>query len=104
VRIVSRDTVPAELGLTRDPRSLGVALRQVVLSHGRHLAIISADDIRLTEGFHGYEPDDNLRWTTGDATLPVEAFTTFRENTVLELHLGCATIYPLFGESEEVAA
>ena len=104
VRIVSRDTVPAELGLTRDPRSLGVALRQVVLSHGRHLAIISADDIRLTEGFHGYEPDDNLRWTTGDATLPVEAFTTFRENTVLELHLGCTTIYPLFGESEEVAA
>jgi hypothetical protein len=104
VRIVSRDTVPAELGLTRDPRSLGVALRQVVLSHGRHIAIISADDIRLTEGFHGYEPDDNLRWTTGDATLPVEAFATFRKNTVLELHLGCATIYPLFGESEEVAA
>ena len=31
VRIVSRAAVPAELGMARDPRCLGVALRSVML-------------------------------------------------------------------------
>ena len=32
---------------------------------------IAADDPRLSDGFHDYEPSDNLRWTNGDASLPV---------------------------------
>ena len=95
VRVVSRDGVPAELGLVRDPRSLGVALRKVAITHGRRLTLIEADDERLTEGFHPYEPADNIRWTNGDAALPIEAFAGFGAGAMVELHLGGATVYPL---------
>jgi hypothetical protein len=60
------------------------------------MACIEAADRRLTEGFHGYDPADNLRWTNGDATLPADMFAGFAKVTTLELHLGCATTYPLF--------
>jgi hypothetical protein len=98
VRVVSRDGVPAELGLVRDPRSLGVALRKVAIAHGRRLTLIEADDERLTEGFHPYEPADNIRWTNGDAALPIEALAGFGAGTLVELHLGGATVYPLLAE------
>ena len=98
VRVVSRDGVPAELGLVRDPRSLGVALRRIVISHGRHLTLIEANDERLTEGFHDYEPAENIRWTNGDAALPIDALAGFGANALVELHLGGATIYPLIEE------
>ena len=99
LRIVSRHAVPSELGLSRDPRSLGVAIRQVVLTRGPRMAIVDADDDRLTQGFHDYEPDEGIRWTSGDATLPQEAFAGFAENTMLELHLGGATTYRLLPEA-----
>src|SRR4029077_18504954 len=35
VRIVSRAGAPQELGLSRDPRPLGVALRQIVVTQGK---------------------------------------------------------------------
>ena len=98
VRIVSRETVPEEIGLSRDPRSLGVALRQVRLTHGRKLAVIDAEDDRLVDGFHDYEAIETLRWTTGDALLPAALLTGFGDDTVLELYLGGATTYPLFTE------
>ncbi|HEY1412840.1 MAG TPA: Hint domain-containing protein, partial [Rhodopila sp.] len=99
LRIVSRHAVPAELGLSRDPRRLGVAIRQVVLTRGPRMAIVDAYDDRLTQGFHDYEPDEGIRWTSGDATLPHEAFAGFAENTMLELHLGGATTYRLLPEA-----
>jgi hypothetical protein len=99
LRIVSRHAVPSELGLSRDPRSLGVAIRQVVLTRGPRMAIVDAYDDRLTQGFHDYEPDEGIRWTSGDATLPHEAFAGFAENTMLELHLGGATTYRLLPEA-----
>ena len=99
VRIVSRESVPTELGLSRDPRSLGVALRRVVLIQGRHLATIEAEDARLTHGYHDYETAENLRWTNGDAILPAEVFATFGNGALVELHLGGATTYPLFGRA-----
>jgi hypothetical protein len=104
VRIISREAVPAELGLVRDPRSLGVAVRRITLAQGRRLALIEAEDERLVDGFHGYEPADNLRWTNGDAALPAEALAGFGKDAVLELHLGGATMYPLLREDAEQAA
>jgi antigen 43 len=94
VRIVSRETVPTELGLARDPRSLGVALRRATLARGWRLAQIEADDERLADGFHGYEPADTLRWTNGNAALPIELFAGFDKDAVLKLYLGGATMYP----------
>jgi hypothetical protein len=70
VRIVSRSVVPQELGLARDPRRLGVALRQVVVRQGTRFRVVAARDDRLADGFHEYEPDHDLVWTDGDAGLP----------------------------------
>jgi hypothetical protein len=58
VVIASREAVPAELGIARDPRSLGVALRQLTVRQGAEFVLLDADDERLTAGFHAYEPSD----------------------------------------------
>ena len=101
VRIVSRDTVPSELGFARDPRSLGVALRKVTLSQGRRLSLIHPDDDRLVDGFHAYEASENIRWTNGDAALPDGAFVNFGKDAIVELHLGGTTTYPWFEAAEQ---
>ncbi|MDR3537742.1 MAG: DUF4347 domain-containing protein [Acetobacteraceae bacterium] len=98
VRIASRDAVPAELGLVRDPRSLGVALRRVTLRQGMRVRSIEASDGRLADGFHGYEPADDLRWTSGDAGIPLALFEGIDGALEVVLHLVGATRYPLFGE------
>jgi hypothetical protein len=77
VHIVSRAAAPVELGLARDPRVLGVALRRVALRAGARFRVLDADDDRLVEGFHGYEPEDGLRWTDGDAVLAADLFEGF---------------------------
>jgi hypothetical protein len=94
VVIASRSGVPSELAIARDPRSLGVALRQVVLRQGAKFMLIDADDERLTAGFHAYEADANLRWTDGSAELPIAAFARFDKSAEVMLHLGGATRYP----------
>ena len=94
VRVVSRSGVPQELGLARDSRQLGVALRRVVVRRGARLAMVEADDPRLTQGFHGFEPDIGMRWTDGDAVLPAELFESFSGLIEMELHLGGTTQYP----------
>ena len=40
LRIVSRSAVPAELGLARDPRSLGIALRQLIIRQGARFQVV----------------------------------------------------------------
>jgi hypothetical protein len=92
--IASRTGVPAELGIARDPRTLGVALRQVTVSHGARIVLFDAGDERLTKGFHGYEPADRLRWTNGYAELPADALSHLNQGAELILHLGGATRYP----------
>jgi hypothetical protein len=105
VRIRSRHGIPAELGLARDPRSLGVAVKRVQVCRGRHLVQIGADDDRLVDGFHGYEADDRLRWTNGDAGLPTALFSRFSGPTELALNLTGRMTYPLFfTRLEQVAA
>ncbi len=99
VVLACRDTVPAELGIARDPRSLGVALRRVAIRQGTRFTLFEADDHRLTAGFHDYEPADGLRWTDGYAELPIEAFAPFDEGAEVMLHLGGATQYLDYGDS-----
>ncbi|HET7879973.1 MAG TPA: Hint domain-containing protein [Acetobacteraceae bacterium] len=70
VRIISRASAPDELGVARDPRVLGIAVRSITIRAGAHQCTIEASDASLCDGFHGYEPDEGIRWTTGDALLP----------------------------------
>jgi hypothetical protein len=62
--------VPQEVGLARDARSLGVALRRMAVRRGTRFQVFNADDPRLAEGFHDFEAEPGFRWTNGDATLP----------------------------------
>jgi hypothetical protein len=94
VVIASHEAVPAELGIARDPRSLGVALRRVAVQQGTMLMQIDDADDRLTVGFHAYEADCQLRWTDGRAELPAAAFARFDQGAEVMLHLGGATQYP----------
>jgi hypothetical protein len=93
IRIVSNAASQAELGLARDPRILGVAIRQVVLRQGTQFQIITSADPALTEGFYPFEPDNGLRWTDGNAALPCALFAAFRGPTELILQIGAITRY-----------
>jgi hypothetical protein len=88
VRIVSRAAAPQELGLARDPRCLGVALRRIEVRRGHRVRSIAMDDALLTEGFHAFEADNGFRWTDGDALLPRSLLG--RASGALELWLHCA--------------
>ena len=94
VVIASREIVPAEFGIARDPRSLGVALRRVAVRQGAKFTLFDAADERLTVGFHQYEADGHLRWTDGYAELPAETLAGFDHGAEVMLHLGGATQYP----------
>jgi Hint domain len=94
VVIASREAVPAELGIARDPRSLGVALRRLTVRQGAKFMLFDAADERLTAGFHAYEADGRLRWTDGYAELPAESFARFGQGSELVLRLGGTTWYP----------
>jgi hypothetical protein len=105
VRVASREAVPAELGLARDARSLGVALRRVAVRQGTKFVVLKADDPRLADGFHAYEAEKNLRWTDGNAALPVEAFARFTGGVEVVVHVAETTRYPNDGTgTAQVAA
>jgi hypothetical protein len=93
IRIVSRATVPQELGLARDARCLGVAMKRIVVRQGTRFHTFRSDDTRLAEGFHPFEAEEGFRWTDGDARLPLEMFAGFRGRQELMLHLGATTQY-----------
>ena len=103
VRIVSRAAAPAELGVARDPRVLGVAVRQIALRQGTRFHIVEAADGALADGFHPFEPADGLRWTDGDAALPAALFEGYDGPMELVLHIGGTTRYPLLGVAERYA-
>jgi hypothetical protein len=103
VRIVSRANAPDELGFARDPRRLGVALRQILLWRGAHLSMIAVDDQRLSDGFHAFEADHAFRWTNGDALLPAELFAGVRSACELELHVPCTSRYALAAPQTSIA-
>jgi hypothetical protein len=103
LRIRSRCGAPDQLGLARDPRSLGVALRRITLSRGARLRVIEADDASLTQGFHAFEADNGFRWTDGDALLPQALFAGFDLDIEVELHVGCSAHYVEDGAVRQVA-
>jgi hypothetical protein len=104
VRVVSRAGVPVELGLARDPRPLGVALRRVMLWRGARLRLIEASDPSLEEGFHLFEADNEFRWTNGNAHLPATLFDGIGGPGMLELHIRGATQYPRLDEPLQAEA
>ncbi len=63
------------------------------MSGGTRSWALDAADPRLAEGFHYYEPEAELRWTDGDAKLPVALFEGFGHGTVVTLHVVGATRY-----------
>jgi Hint domain len=103
VRIISRAGIPQEMGLARDPRSLGVALRQIMVTRGAQIRTIEAEDARLTDGFHGYEAENDIRWTDGDAGVPAALFEGFDGPPQIALCLGGRTSYPDDGTLLRVA-
>ncbi|HEX4365383.1 MAG TPA: Hint domain-containing protein [Rhodopila sp.] len=104
VRIASRAAAPAELGLARDPRVLGIALRCIAVRSGSRFRIIGVSDDRLVEGFHGHETDGDRRWTNGDALLPADLFKDFAGGIELVLHVEGATRYRADDRSDRNAA
>jgi len=101
VRIASHAAAPDQLGVARDPRELGVALRRITLKRGRKLAVVEVDDARLADGFYPFEPADGIRWTNGDAALPVELFDGFHATVQIELTVAHTTQY--LAEADEAA-
>ena len=93
LRIGSRSGSPQELGLARDPRVLGVALRRITLRQGTRSLVLDASDARLTQGFHEYEAELALRWTDGDAELPASVFAGFSGPVELELEMAGSARY-----------
>jgi hypothetical protein len=102
VRLVSRAAAPQELGLARDPRCLGVAVRRLEVRQGTTYRMIGAGDARLIEGFHPFEPGCQMHWTDGDATLPAELFAGLAGSLELMVHLRATAHY--FDDGERPVA
>lgn len=94
LRLHSRAAAPDELGLKRDPRRLGVSVRQLAIRQGTRFQVIKSPNSRLIDGFHDFEPREGVRWTDGNARLPASLFTGMRGAFELVVDLGGATQYP----------
>jgi T5SS/PEP-CTERM-associated repeat protein len=94
LRIVSRSGAPDQLGLARDPRELGVALRAITLRQGLVCRRIAAGDARLAEGFHGFEAEGGFRWTDGDALVPGDLLAGLDGPVTLALDVAMTAQYP----------
>ncbi len=93
VKIRSRASVPQELGVARDARSLGVAVRRIALAQSRRVRTIEANAASLTDGFHPFEPTGGIRWTNGDAAIPADLFAGTSGTSMLILYLGGVSQY-----------
>jgi hypothetical protein len=65
----------------------------MVVRQGTRFRTTEANDARLADGFHAYEPDNGFRWTDGDAAIPTELFAGFAGPLELVLHVGGTTRY-----------
>ena len=102
VRICSRSGIPQELGLNRDHRALGVAVRGP--RRASHNATNDPGlDTGLVDGFHAFEANDAIRWTNGDAVVPAALFDGMSSSAVLSLHLGGSMQYLDDGDRRQVA-
>ncbi len=103
VRVRSRSVVPQELGLARDPRCLGVALRRILLGSRTRTRGVHTDDARLIDGFHDHEPGNGFRWTDGDAAIPSALFAGLAGPLLCTLEIGAMIRYLDEGRSLRVA-
>jgi Hint domain len=98
-RLVSRVGVPEELGVARDPRCLGVAIRRITAWRGSTFATLDASDPSLTDGFHAFEADAGFRWTDGNALLPPALFARLTGDIQIELRVCSTTTYRMEGDA-----
>ena len=102
VRIRSRSTVPRELGVARDDRCLGVAVRRIVLAQARRQQALDAEAAALAEGWHRFEPENGCAGPMATPHCPL-LFAGMTGAGMLILHLGVATQYLDEDESRCVA-
>ena len=95
LRIVSRSGIPALMGLGRDQRRLGVALRRLVLRQPGLTLEVGPDEPRLQVGFHAAEDVNGHRWTDGDALLPPDLTAAMATGGEIALHLSLLPSYPV---------
>lgn len=103
VRIRSRSGVPQELGLARDPRELGIALRHIAVAQQTRKRVMQANDVRLADGFHDFEAAKDFRWTNGDAAVPTALFASLVGPLTIVLHVGATSRYLDEGNESRVA-
>jgi hypothetical protein len=92
-RLISRAAAPQELGLARDPRSLGVAVRRIIVRQRGRSRMVRAQETLLDMGFHAYEAEPDFKWSDGDAVLPAEMFARFVGPFEVSVHLGGTARY-----------
>jgi hypothetical protein len=103
VRIVSRSACPQELGLARDSRELGVAIRHLAVRQGSLFEVRSARDGLEAPGFHPFEEDGQFRWTSGHAIVPADMFAGFAGPAELVLTVARTAQYIDDGQALKVA-
>ena len=103
ILIISRAAAPQELGLARDPRELGVAVREILLRRRGEERAIPASDPSLTNGFHSFESDNGWRWTDGEARVPAELVRFGAGPIELVVAVASTAVYLDNGESRQVA-
>ncbi len=104
IRIISRSSAQDELGLARDPRMLGVAIKRLVVWQGQRATAMEAEDEQLQNGFHAYEPECGYRWTNGDAELPERLLSGLTGPCTLDIYVAATAQYPLFQDDVSAAA
>ena len=103
VWLVSRAASPQELGLARDSRSLGVAVRRIRVCQGSLCREIGATDPLLADGFHDAEADHAFRWTNGMALLPAKLFADMNGPSDVIVQLGGMARYLDEGTATQAA-
>ncbi len=91
LRLCSRAAVPQELGIARDSRPLGIAVRRLVLEQGMLRRVVTAEAVSVCDGYHDFEPAVGIRWTRGDAAIPAGLLAGIRGPAILLVELGGAT-------------
>ncbi|MBN9559740.1 MAG: Hint domain-containing protein [Alphaproteobacteria bacterium] len=94
VRLVSRAVVPSDVVPWLDDfRSLGVAIRRIVLRSAEGEVVIPVDHPSLTRGWHVVEREGGRmwRWTDGNAELPIGQSTGGA--ITLEVHVAHTATY-----------
>lgn len=86
VWLASDTAVPAMAGGGADLRTLGVCVGKLIIDDGFASQVVSADDPRLSAGFHHIE-EGPQRWTGGRARLPASLWESCLGSFFLRVEL-----------------